>query len=251
MRATRLLTVFCLIGFTSSAFASLASEQELSTTATRSRSQPSISRWKLVPTLTGDSTLITFDNIPADLETRFDRRVGLGGGALIEYRNRHFSFQTGALFQRYSFEGKVTHKSASENTQSDSLLRARVDYLMIPLIAKVNMPINRTFAFSMKAGVSPSALLGVESLSEEALTDHNTGDVRFRNYHDQDPGALRAVNVIATGGAALEYNWAARWDLRFEALYSRTLLPINHTPESERNTYGEAIGGAMGIGFRI
>jgi hypothetical protein len=247
------LTAALFIGFTAPAFATSSyANNHLNASMNTEVVRSAPSRWKLIPSIGAGASFITYDGqveASPGYEVNVSTKQGnaYAGGLLVEYRQRLFSFQTGLMYNQFNMVLELTSHGTTDSAAAS--MTGHVDYLLLPFLAKLNLPMSREFCFTLKGGAAAGILLGVESSSEGWYRRNETAEPVSHSDHSRDQSGMRAVNALGVAGAGLEYNWADQWDLRLDALYLRTILPMNQF--SNTKVYGDSIGAMFGVGYRI
>ncbi len=188
----------------------------------------------------------TVDAAETGANTKINRRSGINAGVLLEIGRQMVTFQTGLVYMQDGF--KATSSRAEGGYTYVSTANTQLDYLGVPLLAKLNFRFREPIAIYGKAGLIPAVTTGV--YSELGTQDHRPdGSIRERNYVKTGRENLRDVNVLAAAGAGMAVLGRER-DYRAEVMLNRSLLSVaqNSTAPS---VYTTAFMIQIGMGFNL
>lgn len=175
---------------------------------------------------------------------------GMTGGMLMEFGASRLTFQSGLLFVREGVGWNFRQNYSQDNSYYTftSELKGHLDYLGIPLLAKINFPPNPgSSKFTVRTGLIPVVLTGLKVRMETA----DTGTNKKESSETTSADGVRAVNVMAMLALGGEFPLTKQTDLRIETQYTRGLLPISRQDDGPTRMYTQSLQLNVGLGFDI
>jgi hypothetical protein len=199
-----------------------------------------------VPVLGMSSSSVAFDgNGNGSSVSETGRGFAFTGGAILEMGRGSFSYETGLLYLQETFTSKVVSSSADTLTET-AFKNGSLNFLGIPLLARMNFSGASDTRYHIKAGVIPVYLVS-SYWDYDSVVNDQFGSWEYTGS-SSDSSSLNSFNVYAALAAGADLEIAGGKDLRVETSYRRTILPIS---KSSGGTTADSILLTLGMGFDI
>lgn len=210
-------TVFCIATFVVSSVSLAQEGQEVRTGSGTSLFAPLEVR--VNPVFGLASMKLDFENSGG---AKIEADQGFSGGALLEYGSGFFGFQTGLLYNQFG--------AAWAQPQSTEVM---LEYIGVPLFAKLNLMGSAAQTIYLKAGLMPSFLIGAE--------------VKTANFRltSTDPFERTDVPAVVGVGGALPISPST--SLTLDVSYVRGLLNVVDSSNFEAKNDGFMFNGGLSV----
>jgi hypothetical protein len=184
--------------------------------------------------------------------TDYQNRTLMGGGLMYEYGNGTFTGETGLLYIPVGFTSNgisANSNTFSFATQTQTSDVWRVDFIGVPLLAKLNFPITNSIKLTMKGGAIPVIPISA-SIADTYNVQQNGVTVQSGGSTTNSIDGTRSFNVIGEIGLGAQMPISSMYEVRLEAIYNRLGMPLmnqNGIPD----IYTQSLVISLGLGMKL
>jgi Outer membrane protein beta-barrel domain len=175
-------------------------------------------------------------------------KPGFSLGVLADLGDSQIALQTGLVYIQEGAQVKINGRDYYGDPYSvDAKLTSH--FIGVPLLVKLNLGAPGSLRFNFKGGIVPVYATNVDLESTSQYVDGYgmTQSQKFAGSSDTD---LRRFNVLGQLGGGLVIPMDETFDLRLDAVYSRSFLSLSGGSNRE-NMYTQSFTGTFGFGIHL